>query len=70
MITLDEFLSIIRVDLDTFVADWRCRAETEPDMFPLEQDNFNEWLEDFIIFIEERQAEQSPLQGEYYNEFS
>ncbi len=70
MLTLDEFLSIIRVDLDLFVSDWRNRAETEPDTFPLEQDSFNEWFEGFIIFIEERQAEQSPLLGEYYNEFS
>lgn len=69
VITLDEFLSIIRVDLDLFVSDWLNRAETEPDTFPLEQDDFNEWLEHFIIFIAERQAEESPLRGEYYNEF-
>lgn len=70
MITLDEFLSIIRADLDLFVADWRNRAEVEPGAFPLKQDNFNEWFEDFIIFIEERQAEQAPLREEYYDEFS
>lgn len=66
MLTLDEFLSIIRVDLDTFVDDWRTRSEAEPGIFPLEQDNFNEWLEHFIIFIAEQQADKE----EYYNEFS
>lgn len=66
MLTLDEFLSIIRVYLDTFVADWRNQAETEPVIFPLEQGNFDEWLENFIIFIAEQQADKE----EYYNEFS
>ena len=66
MLTLDEFLSIIKVDLDIFAANWRNQAEIEPDAFPLEQDNFNEWLEYFIVFIEEEQADK----GEYYSEFS
>lgn len=51
--SIDDFLDIVRANLDKFLIKWENYNKLEPHSYPLTQDNFSEWWEQFIVFVEE-----------------
>lgn len=52
---IDDFLDIIRTDLDAFLIKWENHNKSEPLVYPLKQDNFSEWWEHFVMFVEQEE---------------
>jgi len=49
--SIDDFLDTVRANLDAFLIKWENRNEAEPHAYPLTQDNFSEWWEQFVTFV-------------------
>lgn len=54
---INDFLEIVKANLDEFLIKWENHNKLEPHVYPLTQDNFDEWWEQFVVFVEEENVD-------------
>jgi hypothetical protein len=49
--TLDEFVKLMKLDVDNFKSEWVLNRSSDPNLYPMEMDEAD-WYEQFVAHIQ------------------